>query len=725
MGRQSADMPPAAAAATVATEKITRATGGLGRSAQIAYGVLAAASLLTLAVAMSARNPFWWLNASWTSSGAFAMIAAWHATRHSAGAWRRMWWMLAVANAAWVFGEAVWIYYGQTAYPSSPNIADFSWYLFGAIGVVAMYQVLAASRGRRWSRWTETALLIVAVGAGATATLFETADASTLSFSAKAAAIAYPVVFVSVPVVLAQAMLSSPRTVRTRIDVLTLFAGMLVEAVAFIIWAPQILKLTYVPGDSPADVLWTLGMVMIGLSAILARSGDLPKAPPGDLPESTRGILPSAAFLGLLAALMFAEIADAPETVDMILVLGLTPVSLILVGNLISTVRSQGALIVKERAARADMSSARAITERFFNISRDLMVMIGANRELVRINPAWTRILGLDSDAVTDKRLIDFVHPDDVERTEEAVSKLFEGEAMSGFSNRFHASDGTWRWLTWQAVYDPEEQLVFASASDTTETRRISRLLADLNDQLEKRAVELEHSNTDLQQFASIASHELREPLRTVSGFAHLIERRYAGQLDERADSYIEFIVQGVDRMNSLIEALLRYSRVGQSAAQPVEVDTDALVGEVISDMQSVIWSSNAQVTVGPLPAIEADPHLIAWVFQNLIANGIKYCKEPSPQVTIEGAVVGDGWEFIVTDNGIGIEPQHADRIFTIFQRLYSRDEYGGTGIGLAVTRRAVELHGGAIRVEPADGGGSKFIFTIPCPANTNGGGAK
>jgi light-regulated signal transduction histidine kinase (bacteriophytochrome) len=324
-----------------------------------------------------------------------------------------------------------------------------------------------------------------------------------------------------------------------------------------------------------------------------------------------------------------------------------------------------------------------------------------------------------------DRRLVDFVHPDDVERTNDAVAKIFQGEEMSDFSNRYRAANGEWRWLTWQAVYDPEEQLVFASATDTTESRRISRLLADLNEALEQRAAELERSNADLQQFASIASHELREPLRTISGFARLIERRYADQIDERADSYINFILQGVDRMSSLIEALLQFSRVGQSAVDPIDVDTDALVGNVIHDMQSTIESNNADVTAGSLPAIEADPHLIAWIFQNLISNAIKYCEQPKPRVRIEGVAVADGWEFAVTDNGIGIDPKHADRIFAIFQRLHGREEYSGTGIGLAVCKRAVELHGGSIWVEPAAGGGSKFIFKIPFPAGAGVGGAK
>ncbi len=717
---------PSAATSRIeaSTLRRTHATGPLTAFTRTTCIALAGISLVSLAVGMTVRDSLWWLNVSWGTAGLFAMITTWQATRHAVGAWRRTWRILAAAAAVWLVGLAVWIYFAETAFPDSPNVADLAWFLFGGLGMTAMYVILAASHGPRWAGWAEMVLLIVAVGAGIIAALYEMSQTSTLPAAARASAIAYPVVFASIPVVLIQAVLSSPRSVRSRLDIWTLFAGMFVEAVAFMLWAPGLLNLTYVPGDTLEDVLWSVGMLVVGLSALMAPDGDLPQPLPDDPPRVTRVFLPSAAFMTLLAGLLYADIAGASGAVHLILVLSLVPVGVILVGSLAATVGSQRRLIVDEREVRAAMIRARNVTERFFEISRDLMVMVGPNRELVRINPAWTRMLGWDRNEVVDKRLIDFVHPDDVERTNEAVGKLFEGEDMNEFSNRFRALDGTWHWLTWQAVFDAEEQLVFARAADTTESRRMSRLLADLNKQLEERAAELERSNADLQQFASIASHELREPLRTISGFSRLIERRYADQIDERADSYIKFILQGVDRMGSLIEALLRFSKVGQSAARRAQVNTNALVDEVIRDMRSVIESSEAEITVGPLPQIDADPYLITWIFQNLISNAIKYCDESSPRITVEGAEVDGGWEFAVTDNGIGIEPRHADRIFSIFQRLHGRDEYGGTGIGLAVCRRAVELHGGSIHVEPAESGGSKFVFNIPFAADTETGGS-
>jgi signal transduction histidine kinase len=229
---------------------------------------------------------------------------------------------------------------------------------------------------------------------------------------------------------------------------------------------------------------------------------------------------------------------------------------------------------------------------------------------------------------------------------------------------------------------------------------------------------ELERSNAELEQFAYIASHDLQEPLRKVSGFTDLLRRRYRGQLDERADQYIDFAVDGATRMQQLINDLLAFSRVGQAPVGEWAVfGADEALDDALAALSPAIEESDAAVERSPLPHVRGQRSLIAAVFQNLVGNAIKFSRpgEP-PHVTITARPDGDHWEFQCADNGIGIDPDYAERIFMIFQRLHPKDAYPGTGIGLALCRKIVEYHGGTIWLEPSDGGGSTLRFTLPVP---------
>lgn len=233
---------------------------------------------------------------------------------------------------------------------------------------------------------------------------------------------------------------------------------------------------------------------------------------------------------------------------------------------------------------------------------------------------------------------------------------------------------------------------------------------------LMQRSEELARSNADLEQFAYVASHDLSEPLRKVANFCQLLERQYAGQLDDKAKQYIAFAVDGAKRMQVLIADLLAFSRVGRStdSFQPVELDT--ALDRALATLDDRIVSSHAQIVRTPLPAVDGDPTLLAALFQNLVGNALKYrAPERAPRVEICADRQDDGqWLFTVSDNGIGIDPQYSDRIFTIFQRLHLRDQYGGTGIGLALCRKIVEFHRGKIWLGQNEGPGATFQFTIP-----------
>jgi light-regulated signal transduction histidine kinase (bacteriophytochrome) len=225
---------------------------------------------------------------------------------------------------------------------------------------------------------------------------------------------------------------------------------------------------------------------------------------------------------------------------------------------------------------------------------------------------------------------------------------------------------------------------------------------------------ELARSNRDLEQFAYVASHDLQEPLRIVASFTQLLGHRYRGKLDTDADEFIAFVVDGASRMQSMINDLLAYARLGSKGRTVEAVDCRRVLDRALANLESAIEESDARVTIDPLPTVTANTTELLQLFQNLISNAIKFRGEKPLVVHVSAERIGPEWVFAVRDNGIGIAPEHADRIFVIFQRLNPRDRYAGTGIGLAICRKVVERHRGRIWVESELGSGSTFSFTIP-----------
>lgn len=231
---------------------------------------------------------------------------------------------------------------------------------------------------------------------------------------------------------------------------------------------------------------------------------------------------------------------------------------------------------------------------------------------------------------------------------------------------------------------------------------------------LQRTLADLIRSNRELEQFAYIASHDLQEPLRMVASYVQLLAQRYQGRLDDKADKYIHYAVDGAIRMQALIEDLLTYSRVGLRG-QPLELaSAQAAADEAVQNLSALIEANHARITCEDLPWVRADATQLVLVFQNLIANAVKFRRDDPPLVHVSAHDCQDEWRFAVTDNGIGIEPQHAERVFQIFQRLHTRAEYPGTGIGLAVCQRIVARHGGKIWFESVPGQGTTFFFTVP-----------
>jgi PAS domain S-box-containing protein len=242
---------------------------------------------------------------------------------------------------------------------------------------------------------------------------------------------------------------------------------------------------------------------------------------------------------------------------------------------------------------------------------------------------------------------------------------------------------------------------------DVTARKRAERAL-------EARAQELARSNADLEQFANVASHDLQEPLRMVASYTQLLAKRYGGQLDPRADRWIGYAVDGANRMQTLINDLLAYSRVGTRGSELLPVSVEAAVEAALANLRIAIREAGAEVTYTPLPVVQGDGTQLIQLFQNLIGNAVKFRGEQAPRVVVTATRDADEWVFSVQDNGIGIPPEFTERIFVIFQRLHERERYAGTGIGLAICKRIVERHGGRIWLETAPGAGCTFFFTLP-----------
>jgi light-regulated signal transduction histidine kinase (bacteriophytochrome) len=262
---------------------------------------------------------------------------------------------------------------------------------------------------------------------------------------------------------------------------------------------------------------------------------------------------------------------------------------------------------------------------------------------------------------------------------------------------------------------------LLCQVQDVTERRRAREQLARNAEELRLRSAELERSNADFAQCPYAASHDLSEPVRMVGSYVHLVDRRYGDRLDDDGRELLAYAVEGATRMQTLIDGLLEYARVRTDSGVEGLVDCGQVVSEALDTLDARVAQAGGCLHLGSLPAVPGDATHLDQLFQNLIANAVKFRSSTSPEISIEARPGPEGWHFAVRNNGIGIEPPHRERIFDLFHRLHARSTYSGTGSGLALCKRIVQRHGGRIWVEAAPGGGSSFEFTLGGRANGGG----
>ena len=359
-----------------------------------------------------------------------------------------------------------------------------------------------------------------------------------------------------------------------------------------------------------------------------------------------------------------------------------------------------------ETALQESESKYRQIVE----LAEEGIWVIDSNARTTYVNQAMARMLGYEELEMFGRSLFDFIEAgekqkalDDVERRKQGIGEKHEF--------KFKTKDGKdiWTYMSTNPVMDEKGNLLSCCALvyNITDRKKSDQQMLQLTEDLKR-------SNQELEQFAYVASHDLQEPLRAVTSYTQLLAQRYQGNLDAKADKYINHIVDGASRMQQLINDLLAYSRLGTQGKKLELADCNAAVQQSLRNLQIAIAERKAVIACDEMPTVMADESQLVQLFQNLIANSIKFCRQDIPLIDIAARRRENEWLFYVRDNGIGIDLEYADRIFIIFGRLHGRREYPGTGIGLAMCKRIVERHGGRIWVESQEGKGATFCFTIP-----------
>jgi PAS domain S-box-containing protein len=368
--------------------------------------------------------------------------------------------------------------------------------------------------------------------------------------------------------------------------------------------------------------------------------------------------------------------------------------------------------ITQRKLAERALRDSELRFRRSFELAGSGVALIGLDRRFLRVNRRLCEILGYSEAELLRRTGREISHPDDLDMINEQRPRLYAGEIDAiRLEKRYLRKDGSTVWVALTITVERDAagkpQYEIAVYDDIDSRKRAEAAL-------QKAHEELTRSNSELEQFAYVASHDLQEPLRMVSSYTQLLGKRYADRLEGDAKEFMAYIVDGAARMKQLIEDLLAYSRVGTRGKEFKPVSLEKALERARTNLRAALEESGGELTHGPLPEVRGDEMQLAQLLQNLIGNALKFRGEEKPRVHVSYVEKDQEYAIAVQDNGIGIDAQYFERIFMVFQRLHDKGQYPGTGIGLAICKKVVDRHHGRIWVESAPGKGSRFVFTLP-----------
>jgi PAS domain S-box-containing protein len=398
--------------------------------------------------------------------------------------------------------------------------------------------------------------------------------------------------------------------------------------------------------------------------------------------------------------------------------LGRQTEAIIITGSMVAVI--VGWIIVmmgrRELKLRALAQQAQEERDRYFNLSREMICILGFDGYFKSLNPAWKWTLGFPLEELRSRPFIEFVHPDDREATRIEAEKLTQGNELIYFENRYRCKDGSYRWIAWSARAGISEKMIYGTGRDITERKQGLEKIEQLNEDLQRQARQLEASNKELEAFSYSVSHDLRAPLRHIDGFVGMLTKQSGEKLDERGRRYLHIIADSAQQMGTLIDDLLVFSRMSRTELHQANVSTEALVHEAVETLQPECNGRQIDWKIDALPDVNADGAMLQQVWVNLISNAIKYTRPRQPaEIEIGCRDWGNGeFIFFVQDNGVGFDMQYAHKLFGVFQRLHRPEEFEGTGIGLANVSRIIHRHGGRAWAEGKLNAGATFYFSLP-----------